>query len=62
MERQKPSSPVVYRKCGASPMLIDYEALLEEALELEAETLALLEKIRTEVNGENPPLTNEIVS
>lgn len=43
-------------------MLIDYEALLEEALELEAETLALLEKIRTEVNGENPPLTNEIVS
>lgn len=43
-------------------MLIDYEALLEEALELEAETLALLDKIREEVRGENPPLTNEIVS
>lgn len=41
---------------------IDYEKLAEEALELEAETLALLDKIREEVRGENPPLTNEIVS
>lgn len=41
---------------------INYEALLEEALELEAETLALLERIREEVRGENPPLTNDAES
>ncbi len=38
-------------------MLIDYEALLEEALELEAETLNLLERIREEVRGDT--LTNQ---
>lgn len=43
-------------------MGIDYQSLLKEALELEAQTFALLERVREDVlsgDGEKPSLTDE---